>query len=78
MAEKDNIVRMVENQSKQVKCVGELFVEEARLGKHRRCYEIPEMNHVIYEEPPIGTARPGVYHPLCCYVLAQYYFNGSR
>ena len=71
---------MTENQSQLELCsiTCDMFVEEAKLGKHRRCHEIPEMNHVVYDEPPIGTARPGIYHPLCCYVLSQYYFNGSR
>ena len=41
-------------------------------------YKISEMSYTEYDEPPANSLKPGLYHPLCCYVRALFCNNGLR
>ena len=36
------------------------------------------MNNVVYDEPPTNQIKPGLFHPLCCYVRALYFQNALK
>merc|ERR1711935_1322708 len=44
-----------------------------------RVFNLPSMHHIVFEEPPRGSTMygPGQFHPLCCYVRAQYFQNAT-